>query len=233
MSDPDKTKLPKEIIQSLKAMDQATDLMDKVLRVETAGGTMANAEVAKIKKLRQKPTWKLRSVNRIEGLLDEQPFKVVVKIDFNLDTQTLQDQIDKMKTTDTSEVKKAAAHLSTQPQGDELAQVLEAAYEPQSLGISTAIEVVEIIGAKAEVKLNEGVMVMAVDTDLVHCQWAELLNRWLPDPVFLNAQQFSEACWVNWEFLQGKESFKKDFAWEVAAKGQLLQIKIETEWERL
>lgn len=227
-------KLPPAVQSSLEDFDKATEMLDNVMTASTLETKVeAGQSLAEIKEKMHKPSWKLITHNLLEGIYHAQPLTLQVLIEFALDTQTLIEYIDTMTSTNTNLVKKVTSALLHKPESAEVAEILEEASLPHAYGISTRIQVIKKTGPAQEITVDESFMDMVIDSDLVHCQWAELINKWLPIPLVLNKQKFRQECWVNWEFLLSDKKFNKNFFWTDGPSDQPLQITIETEWQRI
>lgn len=224
--------MKEDLVKALQDVHLASSLIDEVLvSIKPEDLTTDPKQVAAVKQRMHKPTWTLKTKNVVEGVIGEDPIKLEALIEGALDIETLWEQVDKMKTFDTTTIETTVAQLKSQPQGEELAQVLLSAILPRAYGAVTKIEVVSSLFPVTATSTEELMELVALD-GLVHVNYAPVLARRLPSPINVDGLLFQNKCWVNLEFLQGNEPFEKSFSWQDETNGQLLSITITAAFSR-
>jgi hypothetical protein len=211
--------MQQDLVTALKEINTASDLMEMVLSANQRQNETPNQELfEEVKHKIQTPNWQMVTENLIEGVIAGEPIKLEKRLEAELDLKTLFEHIDKMKSFDTSAIEQTIARLKSQPQGEELAQVLMTSVLPRSYGLFTdKQEVVEIIA----------------DQGLVHLNYVHILADTLPEPVTLNGELFQQKCWVNLEFFRGEEAFEKSFYYLDDSNGQTLSVTIQAAFSPL
>lgn len=231
---PSKTPQMKEKLrQAVKEMNEASDLMDKVVKTGTFEPTGTTVDqVTEIKTKMKKPEWLMNTMNTVEGVIAGEPIKLVIEIDIVLDSQSLFEALDRQKTVNKVALEQISTELKNQEKGTELTEILVDALLPHAYGITKRIGIIESLPEPVQTEPIEEIVVMLADEGLVHFNYAHVLSRFLPAHIILNDKLFQSKCWVNEEFLREKEPFEKSFAYQDDTNGQPLLINLAIKLSR-
>jgi hypothetical protein len=222
-----------ELKQAVKEMNEASDLMDKVVKTGTFEPTGTTVDqVAEIKTKMKKPEWLMNTVNTVEGVIAGEPIKLVIEIDFVLDSQSLFEALDRQKTVNKVALEQISTELKNQEKGTELTEILVDALLPHAYGITRRLVIKESL-PESNLGEVEEITAMLADEGLVHFNYAHVLSRFLPVQINLNDKLFQSKCWVNEEFLRDNEPFEKSFSFQDDSNGQPLLISLITKFSRL
>ena len=204
-----------ELVATLKEIKTASGLIDTVLTANQLQTEEPDQDqIEGIKKKMLQANWRLETVNLIDGVIAGEPIKLEVSMTAALDLKTLFENIDVMKSYDTSTIEQTVARLKGQPQGEELAQVLMASILPRAYGLTSVLN-------------RENFVEMIADEGLVHFNYAHIFNSVLPPMVTLDRELFQQKCWVNLEFLRGEAAFEKSFYYQDESNGQPLSVTVK------
>jgi len=222
-----------QLVETLKQIDDASDLIDDVIESVQFDRQPTSAEdILEIKTKMQTPEWLLESQNLIEGTIAGEPINVHLNVDFLLDTKTLIQAVDAHAHHDPQGIAAVVCQLKSRPNGDQLAEIMGAAFKPHSFGLTQRIELLHQIPQSSDLGLIEDMVTLTYD-GLVEIDYTQLLNRFLPHPVSLSRQIFTSKMRVNLEFFQDQDPFQKSFFWFDDSNSQALTLSIDTNFSRL
>jgi hypothetical protein len=130
-----------ELLNSLKQMSDAGELMNAV--IQSISLEHHNTDPELIQTLKQKmnpPSWLMETTNTVEGIIADEPIKLVINLSFKLDTNTLFKLVDQQKIIDPATIDKTINHLKSQPNGEALADIMLDSLLPHAYGLTQKIE---------------------------------------------------------------------------------------------